>query len=99
MVYDQLIVKPKFDAAVRIGLEQVVAAGRRFNFSLPPDADVACSWQVGMNSRVRMFFSIRRSNIDPRIRPRRDQTIEVRSGIKKNIRTREFIPTCQLQAT
>src|SRR5882762_3200266 len=81
VVDHEVVVKPKLDAAVRIGLEQVVAADGRFNFSLPPNADVACRWQVRMNSRVRMFLSIRRGNVDPRIGPRSDLPVEVRSGI------------------
>src|SRR5258708_233259 len=81
VVDDELIVKPKLDAAVRIGLEKVVAADRSFNSSLPSDADVAGRRQVGMNSRVRVFLSIRRSNVDLLIDPRGNLTIEVRSGI------------------
>ena len=78
VVGDQPAVHPHPDPAVRVQLEQVVAALGRLDRALPPHADLPLRRKRGVDPEVRLLRPARDLDVDPRVDARGDEPLEAR---------------------
>ena len=83
MVDDELIVDPELDAAVREGLEGVVAGDVWLDLARPAHAGRAF-WQAGVNELVGPFLFARQRDVDAPVHPLANQVLEIRALVERS---------------